>query len=58
MDEYFIDEDNLAIFWNQNRHKLNGNFPLKDFLVWAQEWVDTCEKIRRILEMRKGSAKR
>jgi len=52
-EEYYLDEDRLAEFWSNNRQRFNGCFPLKDFLVWSREWVETCEKIKRIAEERR-----
>lgn len=53
-DEYYIDEDELAKFWNSNRSRMNGVFPLKDFLAWSREWVAACAELKRIAKQLEG----
>lgn len=57
MPEQIFDEEALTKYWLDNKTRFGSVFPLNEFLTWCWEWVDTCNKIRKMVKIKEEVVK-
>lgn len=49
-----IDSAEVCKYWETHRDDFNGKYRLNEWLVFYKEWVDACNKIKRMAKKQKG----